>query len=266
MEARGRMDSVSSSGGFDRVLVGIDDTAESLVAAAQAEVVRADAAEVVLVAVAERYLAAHAGAAAIHAGDAVAAGTLDELEGAKALIDADATVVASGRLTDVLLRECATRGGSLIVIGARPHGRLTAAVFGGHDVEALHDATCSVLIARPGWGPKAPDRIVVAVDASPEARAAEDVARGLGAKLGVEVVSVIGLAERVDPELLRAERKDAVFEPGPLADAVVAASSPGTLLVVGDDRHGRRADLAERVVWHARCSVLVVRGERAAEA
>ena len=266
MEVRGGTDSSAGSVGFERVLIGIDDTAASLVAAAQAEVVRAEHAEVVLVAVAERYLAAHAGAAATHAGDAVAARMLDELEGAKALVHADDIVVASGRLTDVLLRECAARGGSLIVVGARPHGRLTAAVFGGHDVDALHDAACSVLIARPGWGPRLPDRIVVAVDGSPEARAAEDIGRGLGAKLGVEVVPVIGLDEHVDPELLRTEREDAVLEPGPLADAVVAASSPSTLLVVGDDRHGRRADLAERVVWHARCSVLVVRRDSATEA
>ena len=266
MEARGLTDSASTSFGFDRVLIGIDDTAESLVAAAQAGAVRAEKAEVVLVAAAERHLAAHAGAAAVHASDAVVAGMLDELEGAKVLVDADATVVGGGGLTDLLLRECATRGASLIVVGARPHRRLTAAVFGGHDVDALHEASCSVLIARPGWGPKPPDRIVVAVDGSAEARAAEGVARGLGAKLGVEVVPVIGLDEHVDPDLLRAERKDAVLESGPLADAVVAASSPGTLLVVGDDRRGRRGDIAERVVWHARCSVLVVRGTRAAEA
>jgi nucleotide-binding universal stress UspA family protein len=266
MEARSGRDSSASSGGFSRVLIGIDDTAESLVAAAQANAVRADDAEVVLVAAVERHLAAHAGAAALHAGDAIAEGVRDEIEGANALVDADDTIIRTGRLTDVLLRECATRGGSLIVVGARPHGRFTAALFGGHDVDAIHDASCSVLIARPGWGPRLPDRIVVAVDSAPEALAAEEVARGLGAKLGVDVVPVIGLHERIDPELLRAERADAVLEPGPLADAVVAASSPSTLLVVGDDPHGRRADLAEHVVWHARCSVLIVRRDPAATA
>jgi len=255
----------SAVGAFTEVVVGIDETPESLVAAAQAEALRAEDAHVVLVAAAERYLAAHAGLGATHAGDALVAGTLDELERAKAIVDTDDTVVGTGRLVDLLLAQCSRRGASLVAVGARPHRRLTAAVFGGHDVEVLHGAGCSLLIARPGWGPARPERIVVAVDGSPESRAAETVARSLGARLGCPVFPVISLDDHVDPELLRSERKDALLEPGPLAQAVVAASDPTTLAVVGrSGSHGRSARIAERVVWSARCSVLVVQGTAAA--
>ena len=247
---------------FPRMVIGVDDTPESLVAAAQAEALRADDAHVVLVAVAERHLASHAGLSATHAQDALVAGTLDELERAKAVVDADDAVVGSGRLVDLLLAECSRQDATLIAVGARPHGRLSSAVFGGHDADALHDVNCSLLIARPGWGPARPERIVVAVDGTRESRAAEAVARSLGSRLGCDLVPVISLDDHVDPELLRAERNDAVLEPGPLADAVVAACTPGTLAVVGRRRrHGRRPSIAERVVWSARCSVLVVQGE-----
>jgi nucleotide-binding universal stress UspA family protein len=75
-------------------------------------------------------------------------------------------------------------------------------------------------------------------------------------------VPVVALGEDVDPEVLRAEREDALLDPGRLVDAVVGASSKGSLIVVGSARErGRRwgGSLAERVVYGARCSVLVVR-------
>lgn len=236
---------------FEHIVVGIDDTPESLVGAAQASALRAPRGRIVLVAVAERYLAAHAGLAAGDAGDRVVAGTSDDLARARELVDADDEVMASGRLVDLLCAECSRREASLVVVGVRPHGRLAALTFGGHDVDVLHDARCSVLIARPGWGPHRPDRIVVAVDGSPESQAAETVARPLADRLGCELVPVVGLAD-ADAAVLRAERDDAVLEPGPLVDAVVAAASRQSLVVAG--RGGR----SERIVHRARCSVLAV--------
>jgi nucleotide-binding universal stress UspA family protein len=249
---------------FGHVVVGIDQTHESLVAAAQAGLLRAPGGHIVLVAVAERYLAAHAGLDAVHAGDQVFAGTSTELERARELVEADEAILESGRLVDVLRAECSRRRATLVAVGVRPHRRLAALTFGGHDVDALHDSPCSVLIARPGWGPARPDRIVVAVDGSAESRTAEATARSLGRRLGREVVPVIGLADDLDLELLRAEREDALLEPGPVADAVRYATSRSSLVVVGRERErGRRwgSGLVERVVYSARCSVLVVEHE-----
>jgi nucleotide-binding universal stress UspA family protein len=247
---------------FRTVLVGIDETAESLVAAAQAGVLREPGGRLVLLAVAERHLAVHAGLAAAHAEDELRAATEADLERACELVDADDTVLASGRLVDLLCRECNRRDASLIAVGVRPHRRVSALTFGGHEVDALHDAECSVLIARPGWGPHKPQRIVVGVDGSPASRGAEAAARSLAERLACEVVPVVSLDGDVDAATLKAEREDALLDPRDLPGAVVAVSSERSLVVVGRDRghaRRRRADLAERIAYAARCSVLVVR-------
>jgi nucleotide-binding universal stress UspA family protein len=246
---------------FSDIVVGIDQTRESLVAAAQAGVLRAPGGRLALLAVAERYLAAQAGLDAPHADQQVVAETSTELARARELVDADDAILASGRLVDHLRAACTRRPVSLIAIGVRPHRRLAALTFGGHDVDALHDSPCSVLIARPGWGPAKPQRIVVAVDGSPEAWAAEATARSLAARLEREVVPVVGLAGDIDLALLRAEREEAVLDPGRLIDAIADAATRSSLVVVGRARqqaHRWGGGLVERVVYSARCSVLVV--------
>jgi nucleotide-binding universal stress UspA family protein len=185
------------------------------------------------------------------------------------LVDVDDARLTSGNLVELLCDECSRRGATLIAIGVRPHRRLSALTFGGHDVEALHDGRCSLLIARPGWGPHKPDRIVVGVDGSPETHAAEVVARSLGARLGCDVVPVVSLVGEVDAGVLREEREDALLDPRTLVDAVVGASSEGSLIVVGRERrrgHRWRGTSVERIVYSARCSVLVVREEPPAPA
>jgi nucleotide-binding universal stress UspA family protein len=224
-------------------------------------VLRAPDGQLVLIAVVERYLATHAGLAAADAEDRLMAGTSADLARAQELVEADDTILTSGRLVERLAAECSARGATLVAVGVRPHRRLTALTFGGHDVEALYDVKCSLLISRPGWGPHKPERIVVGVDGSAESRAAEAVARSLAARLGCDVVPVVGLDRDVDLAVLSAEREDALLDPGPLAEAVVGASSRSSLIVVGRRRGGGRrwgGDLVERVVYSARCSVLVV--------
>jgi nucleotide-binding universal stress UspA family protein len=254
---------------FGHILVGIDETPESLVAAAQAGVLRAPGGRLVLLAVTERHLAVHAGLAAARAEDDLFAGTTAELAYAKELVDADDDRLTSGNFVDLLCSERGRRGATLIAIGVRPHRRLAALTFGGHDVQALHDAPCSLLVARPGWGPHRPERIVVGVDGSPEARTAEAAARSLGERLGCDVVPVVGLGGAIDAEVLHEERDDALLDPGPLGEAVVGASSKASLVVMGRAmERGRRPGgaLVERVVYSARCSVLVVQHESAVPA
>jgi nucleotide-binding universal stress UspA family protein len=254
---------------FGHVLVGIDGTPESLVAAAQGGVVRAPDGHLELLAVAERHLAAQVGFAATLAADDLVAGVAAELAQAEELVDADEARLTSGNLVKLLCNECSRRGATLIVIGVRPHRRLSALTFGGHDVDALHDARCSLLIARPGWGPHKPERILVGVDGSPEAHTAETAARSLGARLGCDVVPVVSLVGEVDAAVLREERDDALLDPRPLVDAVVGASSEGSLVVAAREHrrgHHWRGTLVERIVYSARCSVLVVQDELAAPA
>jgi nucleotide-binding universal stress UspA family protein len=246
---------------FQHVLVGIDETPESLVAAAQARALRSPGGRVELLAVAETYLAVHAGAGALVADDDLYVGTQRALERARELVEPDDARMLAGRLVDALHGECDRNGATLVAVGVRPHRRLGMLVFGGHDIEVLHEAPCSILVARPGWGPSKPERILVGVDSTPESRVAEEVACSLAVRLGRELVPVVGLGEDVDLDLLRAERDQALLDPRGLADALGAAARPGDLVLVGRARqpHGRGADLAERAVYATRCSVLVVR-------
>ena len=237
---------------FDRVLVGVDETPESLIGAAQARVLCAPGGHLTVVAVAETYLAAHAGMAASLAQEAVESDTAAALEQACELADPDERRLTAGRLVDVLRADCRRGGASLIVVGARPHRRLGAATFRGHDVELLHDAVCAVLVARPGWGPSKPSRIVVGVDGSAAARAAETAARALAARLGSEIVPVVPLAAHPGPELLRAEREDGVLATGNLVDAVAHVATERSLVVAG------RGGDVERIAYTSRCSVLVL--------
>jgi nucleotide-binding universal stress UspA family protein len=224
-------------------------------------VLRAPGGRLVLLGVVERHLAAQAGLFAAQAADELVTGTSTELERARELVDADEAILATGSFVSHLCAECERGRATLVAVGVRPHRRLSALTFGGHDVEALHDLSCSVLIARPGWGPARPDRVVVGVDASREARRAEVVARSLARRLGCEVVPVVPLGADVDLAVLHEEREDALLHPGSLLDGVVSAATSRSLIVVGESpEQGRRwgGGLAERVVYAARCSVLVV--------
>lgn len=242
---------------FRHLLVGIDETPESVVAAAQAGVLRAPGGRLELLAVAETYLAAHAGAGATAADGHLYRGTQRALDRARELVEPDEARLVAGRLVDALCAECNRAGATLICVGVRPHGRVGALMFGGHDSEALHRAPCSLLVSRPGWGPSKPERVVVGVGSSPEARFAEGVARSLAARLDRELVPVVGLGDDVDLGLLRAEREEALLDPRGLVDALHGTAHAADIVVVGRTREQRGRDLAERVVYGTRCSVLV---------
>jgi nucleotide-binding universal stress UspA family protein len=240
---------------FDVVLVGIDDTPESLVAAAQAGVLRTPGSTLVLVAVAESYLAAHAGLAARHARTKVTESVSDDLARARRLVDADEAVLAEGRLVPLLRAEGEKREASLLVVGSRPHGRLRARTLGGHDAEALADLRRSVLIARPGWGPRRPDCIVLSADASFDTAPAGQVARRLAERLGCDLVFAVGLED--DPELdgIAGATRDVVLDPGSRADAAAHAVTAHSLLVVGAELG---SEVVRQIVYGVPCSVLVV--------
>ncbi|MCZ7589900.1 MAG: universal stress protein [Gaiella sp.] len=249
---------------FERILVGIDETPESLVAAAQAAVLRASLGQLVLVAIAERHLAAHAGLAATDAAELIDAGTWQDLVRAREIVAADDAILHTGRLVRVLVRERERRGATLVAIGARPRRHGAALALGGHDVEALRHIPCSVLIARPGWGLRPPERIVVGVDGLHESRAAELVARQLAERLGCELVPVIGLADTFDLALLRTELDDALLDPGRLVDAVAGTATRASLVVLGAGvlaARGKHHSLVEQIVFGVSCSVLALRDE-----
>ena len=126
---------------FDRVLVGVDDTPESVVAAAQARALMPPAAHLAVVAVAETHFAAHAGAAASFAEGGLETETADVLEQAVELADRPSTASRTAGSSRCCRTSAGARDATLIAVGARPHRRLSAAVFGGHESELLHGAS-----------------------------------------------------------------------------------------------------------------------------
>lgn len=248
---------------FARVLVEVDETPESLVAAAQAKCLVAPDGELELLGVVERATAAHAGLAAVFAADASEAGTAAALEHARKLLEPTSVRFVSGRARDVLLAEAEATHATLVAVGLHPHGRRTAKLFGTLDAAVLREAPCSVLVSRPGWGTTKPKLIVVGVDGSPESAFAKHVAQALGERLGVEVQVVIALGGKpLDESVFGPDHAGALIDPRDPAAALAADASACDLVVIGNrGAHGaaKLGRVGERVVYGARSSVLVVR-------
>lgn len=230
---------------FDRVVVGVDGTEWGFEALRQALALAPAGAAV------EAVTALHTGPAVWTGFDAPHWAELLTSE-AQAARDASATLLAGrpcasarvvpGDPVDVLRRARDDGDATLLAIGGRHSSRLLGIVMGDTATELLHDAACSVLVARPGapgtWEPR---RVVVGVDASEPSRLAQATADELAARLGA-TVQVVSDAQQ------------------PVA-ALVERSRDSDLVVVGSrGLHGLHAlgSVSERVAHRAACSVLVV--------
>lgn len=249
---------------FDRILVEIDETPESLVAAAQARCVGGPDCYFELLAVVERAAASQAGAAAIFVADALEHATAAALEHATALLEPSAARIVVGRPREALLSEARSTGATLVAAGMHPHRRVTARLFGTLDSAVLRDAPCSALVARPGWGSSNPRQIVVGVDGSEASLLAARAAESLATRLGVELRPVLALGGKpLDASVFEREQPDALVDSRDPVTALAAAAGECDLLVVGDrgaHRRGIAGSVPERLVYAARGSVLVVRG------
>lgn len=244
---------------FGYALVGVDTRPESVIAAVQTRCLCAPGGSLEVLAIAETHLAAHAGFSARHAADELVAATHEELECLRELVEPDSFRLVAGSIAEALVAEAKLRSATLVALGAPRHRRLTARLFGGPDLPLLREAPCSVLVARPGWGPRRPHRILVGVDGSPEATAAEEAARALAARLECELTPVIALGgEPIDHALLLAGRGDALLDPRPAVEALTSAPANSLVVVGSRTAQGRRSSSAH-VAHEASCSVLVVR-------
>lgn len=248
---------------FESILVEVDETPESLVAAAQAKCLVAPDGKLELLGVVERAPAAQAGLAAVFAADAAEASVAAALEHAENLLEPTSVRFVSGRARDALLAEAAAVGATLVAVGLHPHRRMTAKLFGTLDAAVLRGAPCSVLVARPGWGATKPKLVVVGVDGSPEATLARRAAEELAERLGVELRVVVALGgKRLDDAVFGPENSEALVDPRDPVTALAADASECDLVVVGHrGAHGsaKLGRVAERVVYGTRSSVLVVR-------
>lgn len=244
-------------GVFERIVCGVDGSEESLEAVRQADVLLEEGGRLALVAVVDLARAIHfqvaAGPvqAARHALEDVdalelAAAAALELARAEVAHAGDVGMLTTGGTPATCLVDAVgTERATLLAVGTHGLGRAAGILLGSVANRVLHDAPCSVLVARrPAAGTWTPRSVVVGVDDSAEAAAGLAAARELESRFAAEL------------------RRVPIDGSNP-AHALVAAAEGADLLVVDararEGRHHHRS-LAEHVAHDARCSVLVVRG------
>jgi nucleotide-binding universal stress UspA family protein len=252
---------------FDRVICGVDASEESLEAVRQAARIVSGSGRLLLVAVVEVESAVHAGWAA--------ATVIDQLkEEAEAALERAHREISHLRLAETsllegpaaarLLEKVELEKAGLLCIGTHGHHRIAGILIGSLTTTFLHDAPCSVLIARASKEPGAfPSSITVGLDGSPQSEAALAVAEALRERFGASIHPIVAAGGKgVDPDAIREKHAEVEVAAGKPVDVLVRASADRDLLVVGSRGvHGVKAlgSVSERAAHSARCSVLVVR-------
>jgi len=245
------------------VVVGLDGSPGSLVAARQAATLVDEDGSLDFVAAVAPFVASvpsYGNAAALH-----------ELEeGARALLrDAQErwpradTTFAFGAATEVVLDTARRLDATLVAVGGGTQRRLPGIVLGGVATHLLHRAPCSVLVARERDGGLAfPRAIVVGTDGSAEGNAAVRMAVDLGRRFGAPVRALIATGDGPVDADAAAGGEEIEWSELPPVDALVRVAAGADLVVVGSrGLRGVRAlgSVSERVGHLAPCSVLVVR-------
>lgn len=250
---------------FERMLVGVDGTRESLDACRQAA------------RLAEQQSTIEAAVVSLFPPAAATALGVDDLaerleRTASSALSAAAQILGpqaefrrlQGLTVEVLLDEVKRIRATFLAIGTEDHARLKEIVLGGVAGELLHKAPCAVLIARPVPDTSTfPREIVVGIDGSDEAERAFEVARTLATRRHSTLRSVVAHGgKRVNLAQVTRRHRDAEDLAAAPVPALVEAAACADLLIVGSrGLHGLRAlgSVSERVAHRATCSVLVVR-------
>lgn len=169
-----------------------------------------------------------------------------------------------GFVAPELLAEAERFEATTIAIGSHGHPRIEEIVFGGNGGELLHQAACSVLVARPAPDVAAfPRSIVVGVDGSEESERAHAVASELARRHAASLRELVALeGKRVTLTQVVDRHPQVEIRASTPVRALVEGAACADLLVVGSrGLHGLGAlgSVSERVAHRARCSVLVVR-------
>ena len=254
--------SAPREGIFERVVCGIDESPQSLEALRQVELLRPTDGSLHLVSVVERSLAVHGGFAAPHLLEEIEAGAQQALDHARKSCQATSYRLIDGSPASALLREIERLRATVVALGSHGTSRSVGILLGTTATTVLHQAPCSVLLARDPEDSRAVPSIVVGVDGSGPSLRALEAAQELGARLDAPVrVLVASGGKPVHFEGLRPLSALEWDERKPV-EALVDASASADLLVIGSrGLHGVSAlgSVSERVAHQAASSVLIVR-------
>jgi nucleotide-binding universal stress UspA family protein len=249
---------------FDRVLCGIDALQESLEAVRQADALQGDRGSLTVVTALDLSETVQAGWIALSAASGMRSDAVSALTTAQKEAPGATCRLVEGRPDLVLLAQAERLGATLIAVGTHGISRPVGIALGTVTTTVLHEAPCSVLVARPRpQDAEIPRSLVVGVDGSPESAVALEVATALAERLGIETqVWAIREGKDFDQPAVDLIADNVRFEDGKPVEVLVGAVESSDLLVVGSrGLHGIRAlgSVSERVAHKAPCSVLVVR-------
>jgi nucleotide-binding universal stress UspA family protein len=256
---------------FKRILCGVDETPEAIEAVRQAQRLLAPDGELLLVAVLDTRVAVHAGWAATEVLKDMQTEELKALEAASEVAGTnEETRLIRGVPWSSIASTAREEGVDLVAVGTHDRSRPAGIVVGSVATYTLHEAPCSVLIARTCEQPeKFPRSIVVGFDGSACAMEALALARKLAAETGATLDVLASAGEhKLELDPIREHAPGAVIDHRPPVDALVAESEAADLIVLGSrGLHGLKAigSVSERVAHQAKASVLVIRGQAAGD-
>lgn len=250
---------------FQQVICGVESSPASLVAVAQAARLVQPGGRLVLAAVANVAVAAHAGMLASDVWVEVEEEAQAALAAARREAPSAQSRFLEGRPAHVLV-DTAREGADLVAVGTHGGSRTKGILLGSVATLLLHEAPCSVLIARASEDAASfPRSICVGVDGSVSSVQGAEIGRALAKRFGADlsIVAACG-GMKLNLDDLFSVEPNAILDHRSPVEALVARAeeTSADLLIVGSrGLHGISAlgSVSERVAHEARCSVLVVR-------
>ena len=246
---------------FSRVVCGIDGSPEAQEASREASLLAPDGAHLVLVDVLVPGMVG-----SLATGRAAARAELERAQTTiRGAVQAVATIRVGGPPDAILQAEAARVSADTLAVGSHGQGRALGILLGSVATHLLHNAHCSVLVARATPTQPFPQSIVVGLDGSEPSRQALRSARGIAARIGVPLRVLHVLDGRLPRGALQAgldEELEEIRVSWSAAEGLSAHVTPADLLIVGSRGvHGVRAlgSVSEAVAHRAPSSVLVVR-------